>query len=69
MKKEYYNYSTDVYDPAMPPYHGGNYGKSYYNSSNYFLSIVQLSAGYEYTIGKNTNIRIEPYVKVPFKGH
>ncbi len=37
-------------------------------SSNYFLSIIQLSGGYEFAINGNNKIRIEPYVKIPLQG-
>ncbi len=43
------------------------FNKSYNAPSNVF-SILQLSAGYERTIGGNTNIRVEPYVKIPLQG-
>jgi hypothetical protein len=67
MKKEYYSYTADVYYAGIPP-QTKTFGKPYYNSSNYFLSVFQLSAGYEYAIGTNTKIRIEPYMKIPFQG-
>jgi cytoskeletal protein RodZ len=36
--------------------------------SNYFFSIIQLSAGYEFAVSGKTKIRIEPYVKIPLQG-
>jgi Outer membrane protein beta-barrel domain len=40
----------------------------YDNVLSYFFSIVQVSAGYEHSIGRNTFIRVEPYVKIPLQG-
>jgi hypothetical protein len=68
MKKEHYDYNAWVDDPRYPPPHYANGSKPYYNSGNYFLSIVQMSAGYEFAIGTNTRIRIEPYAKIPLQG-
>jgi hypothetical protein len=68
MKKEYYTYTYGVYNPMVMPYTGGTYGKPYYNGNNYILSIFQMSAGYEYAVGVNTKIRIEPYMKIPLQG-
>ena len=36
--------------------------------SNYFFSIIQFSAGYEFAVSGKTKIRIEPYVKIPIQG-
>lgn len=36
--------------------------------ANYFFSIFQLSAGYEFAVNGKTKIRIEPYVKMPLQG-
>ena len=49
------------YDTAWGP-------KSNYPTENYFLSIVQLSGGYEFSISGKTKIQIEPYVKIPLRG-
>jgi hypothetical protein len=68
MKKEYYTYTYGVYNPMVMPYTGGTYGKPYYNGNNYLMSIFQMSAGYEYAVGVNTKIRIEPYMKIPLQG-
>jgi hypothetical protein len=37
-------------------------------SANYFFSIVQLSGGYEFSIGAKTKIQVEPYIKIPLRG-
>ncbi len=47
----------------------GSWGpKSNYPKENYFLSIFQLSGGYEFSISGKTKIQIEPYVKIPLQG-
>lgn len=38
------------------------------SSSNYMLSILHLSAGWEKPLGKRLNLQIEPYAKMPLKG-
>jgi hypothetical protein len=61
MKKENYDYTTNDYP--------GWYRKvSYNNSSNNLFSVLQLSAGYEYSLGKIGRIRVEPYLNIPFNG-
>jgi len=63
MKKEYYDYSYTSYN--SPPH---SRDSTYNKSSNYIFSVIQISAGYEHTIGRNTSIRIEPYLKIPLQG-
>jgi hypothetical protein len=36
--------------------------------SQYWFSIVNLSAGFEQHIGKIGNLRLEPYVRIPLSG-
>jgi hypothetical protein len=62
MKNEAYNYTA--------LYNGWSYNgsQSYKNSSRNWFSVVQISAGYEKKLGKNFNLRIEPYLKIPLKG-
>ncbi|MFL9483107.1 porin family protein [Chitinophagaceae bacterium LWZ2-11] len=62
MKKENYSYWAKTTGPV---YHGQ---RSYDNSGNNWFSIINLSAGYEYKLGKIGNFRIEPYLKIPIKG-
>lgn len=70
MKKENYNYEAvkntwangSPVDSAYAAY------KTYKNTTNNIFAIIQVSGGYEYSIGKNTTIRIEPYVKIPLQG-
>ncbi len=60
MKKEDYTYTKPN------GYYTGPY--SYYNTSNNFLAVLQLSGGYEHSIGTNTSFWIEPYLKIPLQG-
>jgi len=62
MDKEYYNYNYIRNDTA----HQGGY--AYYNASKNWFSILNLSAGYELKTGNKTNLRIEPYYKIPVTG-
>ncbi|HEV3221572.1 MAG TPA: outer membrane beta-barrel protein [Puia sp.] len=61
MKKE--NYSIIMEQWAAYPY-----DSTYKNASNNIFSVLQLSGGYEHTIGAKTNIWIEPYLKIPLQG-
>jgi hypothetical protein len=63
MKKE--NYSVNLEGSSGPWMYPDT---SYLNSTNNLFSILQLSAGYERTIGPKTKIRIEPYIKIPLQG-
>ncbi len=63
MKKEYYDYSFT--NNGSRPY---SRDSTYNISSNYIFSVIQISAGYEHAIGKNTSIRVEPYLKIPIQG-
>ena len=62
MKKE--NYNMVLGHPGYE--HDSAY--SYNNSSRDIFSVLQLSGGYERSIGTNTNIWIEPYLKIPLQG-
>ena len=62
MKKENYSYLAETY--GMQYQHDA----TYLNSTNNIFSILQLSGGYEHTLGGNTKIRIEPYLKIPIQG-
>ena len=40
-----------------------------YKKNNYGLpAVANISIGYEHSISKNLNIRIEPYLKIPLQG-
>ena len=60
MKKEVYSF-TKTNDAVKGPF-------PYYNTTTDFMAILQLSGGYERTIGQKTKIRVEPYVKIPLQG-
>ncbi len=40
----------------------------YNNKSNYLFSVLNLGVGYERKLGTKTNLRIEPYFKLPLTG-
>ena len=61
MKKENYDYTTEDYP-------GWSRKVTYNNSSNNLFSILQLSGGYEYGLGKTIRMRVEPYLNIPLKG-
>ncbi len=63
MKKEVYGYKLST-NGGVP----WNHEYSYKTSSKNLASIVNLSAGYSYNIGKTGMFRIEPYIKIPFRG-
>ncbi|HEY4287554.1 MAG TPA: outer membrane beta-barrel protein [Puia sp.] len=67
MTSENYNYNYDWWGPT------GNTGTGskpwdIKKPSQYWFSIINLSAGYEHRIGGIGNLRIEPYVRVPLTG-
>jgi Outer membrane protein beta-barrel domain len=62
MKKE--NYAYDATAPNGVWYLGH---RAYNNSGNHFLASMLVSAGYSAKIARNTNIRFEPFYKVPLK--
>jgi hypothetical protein len=64
MKKEDYSYQAE-YAGGGNPWTGN---VSYPNSTNNFISIFQLSGGYQFAIGAKTQISFEPYVKIPIQG-
>lgn len=62
MQKEDYNY---VYRRYNVDYAGT---KVYKRESKDWLSVANVSFGYEQRMGNKTKIRIEPYLKIPLKG-
>lgn len=64
MKKEDYNY---VYYYGNSGTYATHY-KKYSNSSKYYFSVLQLSGGYTRSLGKISELRIEPYLKIPIAG-
>ncbi|MBS1603275.1 MAG: hypothetical protein JST42_11445 [Bacteroidetes bacterium] len=66
MTSENYNYQYNYYTPW-----GSGSGTSNLDvkkPSNYWFSIINLSAGYEHRIGNIGNLRIEPYLRIPMSG-
>lgn len=62
MKNESYNISYQRYSM----WYAKDYG--YKNASTNWFSIMNVSAGYQATLGKNTNLSIAPYIKLPLRG-
>ena len=62
MKQESYQYLAESGGPAY------KVAKSYHNSGQNWLSILQFGVGYEKEIGKLGRLRIEPYLKIPLNG-
>ena len=66
MKKESYSYDyTYSTNPNARVYHDS---KSYSNSSKNWLSVLQLSAGWQRNIGSHIAVRVQPYYNVPLSG-
>jgi hypothetical protein len=62
MKREEYDYVYDYYGTQY------KYYKQYDNASRNWMSILNISLGYEKKIGNAGSLRIEPYMKLPLKG-
>lgn len=62
MEEETYDYTVVSTGQPYP------YKKTYKQSSQFLLSAINISAGYNYTLGKLGSLRVEPYVKIPLKG-
>jgi hypothetical protein len=62
MKKEEYDYSYEYYGTQY------KYYKQYKNASRNWVSILNLSIGFEKKIGNAGSLRVEPYLKLPMKG-
>jgi hypothetical protein len=58
------NYTFNYIDWGTPQQ--GTWG--YNNKANYFFKVLNLGAGYERKLGAKTNLRIEPYLKLPLNG-
>jgi Outer membrane protein beta-barrel domain len=59
MHKEVYTF-TKADDSTKGPF-------PYYNTGTNFLSVVQLSGGYEFSISRSNKIQFEPYLKIPLQ--
>jgi hypothetical protein len=64
MKKEDYDYDYTL--PGNNMQH--SMYKSYYNSSKNWLSVLQLSAGWQHAISKKIALRAQPYYNIPISG-
>ena len=64
MNKEDYDYKYYYANSGTSAVH--NY--TYNNASKNLFSVMQFSAGYSRKIGKSTDLRLEPYVKIPLSG-
>ncbi len=62
MQKEEYDYVYKRYDVL---YNGSKYYKS---ASRDWLSVMNLSIGYERSWGRGGRVRLEPYLKLPLQG-
>ncbi len=62
MKQESYSYTVVSTGAPYP------YNKTYKKSSQYLLSDMNVSAGYNHSLGKTGTLRFEPYIKIPLKG-
>lgn len=62
MNKESYTYKYTRY--------GNQYerGWDYKGSTRNWFSVIQLGLGYEHTLGRLGNLRVEPYIKLPVGG-
>lgn len=61
MKREDYNYTVWNQNTGQEEQRN----RYYTSNSNYLAAAVQLSAAYQYNLGKNISLRFEPFVKVP----
>jgi hypothetical protein len=62
MSREAYNYAYEWI---------GIYGNSFYTykqPSRYWFSVINLSLGYEHTLGRIGELRVEPYLRIPTSG-
>lgn len=61
---------TEQYDYQYKSATGINYTRSYgvRNENKHYLSILSLSAGYQYQVGKRFSLLAEPYVQLPLNG-
>ena len=62
MQKENYTYTSESWGRITKR------NISYNNSSTAWLSVVNLSTGYQRQLGRSGALRLEPYLKVPVKG-
>ena len=62
MQKEEYDYEYERYNVRYK-------SKKYYkNASKDWLSVMNISIGYEHALGRLGRLRLEPYLKLPLQG-
>jgi hypothetical protein len=64
MKKEVYDYYYK-YSPTSPVY---RHSATIRNGDRHYFSVLNLSAGYQRSLGKTVSILAEPYMKLPLTG-
>ncbi|HNP16856.1 MAG TPA: hypothetical protein PKL31_00375 [Fulvivirga sp.] len=47
---------------------GNDWEQNYTNKNSHLFSIINFSLGYEHSIGRNTAIQLEPFIKAPIAG-
>ncbi|MBX3257414.1 MAG: hypothetical protein KF862_25035 [Chitinophagaceae bacterium] len=62
MQKEYYDITYDYYGSARTK------GYAYKNAPESWLATVNVGAGYQSTIWRSLNVRVEPYIRIPVSG-
>ena len=62
MNKEYYNYTYEYYGDVHTK------GYTYKEKSQVWMAAVNLGVGYERSIGKSFQFRVEPYFRLPVSG-
>ena len=67
MKKESYEY-TYSYNSGYGTTTQRQAYKAYTNSSQNWLSVLQLSAGWQRNLGKKLALRVQPYYNIPLQG-
>ncbi len=64
MSKENYSYQTE----NMATGAVGGFSHTFAHPTQYPFSVINLSMGYEQSLGKIGNLRLEPYLRVPLAG-
>ncbi|MDB5253597.1 MAG: PorT family protein [Flaviaesturariibacter sp.] len=64
MKREDYDYA--YYYPSTN--YTAIHSKTYRNESRDWVSVLQLSGGYDRSVTRTLNVRVEPYLQLPLRG-
>ena len=62
INKENYDYRYSIYGQQKDS------NLSVNDNSKIWASVLNISLGYSHNIGKTGSLRIEPYIKIPFRG-